>query len=179
MIDKLIEIVTNENHDKLTDFILRIANTVIQLFLGVLIIIYSFESFVFLFGEKEIQKNKLYIEYVKEYIDMANKFATSGTKIFESLIAFGAAFLMFSYIIWLTFDVIGRKIKVESFFIGDLLVFVSLGFTFWSAIFWFVLYIAANYLKYYLFALPVGILSTYWLFRVLSKINKIGKKKTE
>ncbi|MDI3089999.1 hypothetical protein QJ133_02255 [Priestia megaterium] len=179
MLDKFIDIITNDNHDKLTDYILRIANTAIQLLLGVLIIIYSFQSFVFLFDAKEILKNELYIKYVKEYIEMANKFALEGTKVFESLAAFGFVLFWISFIIWLTFEVIGKRFKIESFFLGSLLIFTSLGFAFWSAIFWFVLSIASHYLKYYLFALPIGILGVYALFKGLKKLNNKTKSNAD
>ncbi len=173
MFDKFIDIIANDNHDKLTEYILRISNTAIQLLLGVLIIIYSFQSFVFLFDAKEILKNEIYIKYVKEYIEMANTFASSGNKVFLSLMGFGFVLILFSYVIWLAFHVIGEFLKLKSFFLGDLLVFISLGFTFWSSIYWFVLLIATHYLKYYLFALPIGAFGLYLFFRALWRLHRI------
>lgn len=177
MLDKLFDIILNETHDKLTDFILRITNTVIQLFLGLLIIIYSFQSYIIWAGEKVILNNTLYLKYLEKYVDMANDFATIGVELCLSLFPFAVVLFIISYIVWLAFEALGKRFKVESFFIGNLLVFISVGLGFWSVIFWVALWAAAYHPKYYILALPIQIVVYHLLIKGLKKYDDFFKRR--
>ncbi|MFE7822289.1 hypothetical protein ACFU1R_29565 [Priestia megaterium] len=179
MLDKLFDIIINETHDKLTDFILRITNTLIQLFLGLLIIVYSFQSYIKWAKEDVILNNTLYLKYVEKYINMANDFATIGVKIAFSLFPFAVILFFVSYIVWLVFEFLRKKFKVELFFVGNLLVFISIALAFWSVVFWIVLSAAAYYPKYYILALPLEIFVYSMIIKWLKKFDHFLKKREQ
>jgi len=175
VINKLVEVAINDTHDKLTQITLKILNTFIQLFLGVLIIIYSFQSFLLWSDEKSILTNKIYIKYVEKYINIANDFAIIGYKIFNGLLLFGIILLLVSYFIWLVFETVGKAINTESFFIGDFLIVLSVGLVFWSFVFYILLTVEVQYKKYFIVALPMVILFMVFLNVITKKINAMGR----
>lgn len=175
IVDKLLEHVINDNHDKLTETIIRISNLIIQLFIGILIIIYSFQSFIIWSNQVNILTNELYLKYVEKYLNMANNFALIGSEIFSGLFLFGIVLLIVSYFVWLVFANIAKKIKLGTFFIGDFLIILSIGCTFWSFVFYILLAVEVQFKKYFILALPLTILFLFLLNMVTKKINAIGR----
>ncbi|PHD05733.1 hypothetical protein COF54_16895 [Bacillus toyonensis] len=175
IIDKLLEHVINDTHDKLTETIIRISNLIIQLFIGVLVIFYSFQSFVIWSNQVDILTNELYLKYVEKYLNMANSFAFIGSKVFSGLLLFGIVLFIVSYFIWLIFANIAKKIKIGTFFIGEFLIILSIGCTFWSFVFYILLTVEVQFKKYFILALPLTILFLFLLNMVTKKINAIGR----
>ncbi|MBU8589682.1 hypothetical protein KM925_27740 [Priestia megaterium] len=164
LIEKFVEMLTSDTHDKLINFITKLINASIQLVLSALIIAYSFQSFIALFDIKEILKNEFYIKFIKTYINIANEVATIGHEICGPLPVFGTLLIFISVVIQLAFEFFKREFNVQTFFIGELLIYISIGLTFWSSVFWAVFWIADDYLKYYMVFLPLVILVPYGFF---------------
>ncbi|PFE28525.1 hypothetical protein CN279_04745 [Bacillus anthracis] len=174
--DKLLEHVMNDTHDKLTENFIRISNLIIQLFLGILIIIYSFQSFIIWGNQVEILTNHLYLKYIEKYLNMANDFAVIGSKIFSGLFPFGIVLLIVSYFVWLVFANVAKKINIGTFFIGEFLIILSIGCIFWSFAFYILLTVEVQFKKYFILVLPLTILLLFLLNTVTKKINAIGRK---
>ncbi|KZD40804.1 hypothetical protein B4083_1870 [Bacillus cereus] len=175
ILDKILEHVINDTHDKLTETIIRISNLIIQLFIGILIIVYSFQSFILWSNQVDILTNELYLKYIEKYLDMANNFALIGSKIFSGLFLFGIVLFMVSYFVWLVFVNIAKKINIGTFFIGDFLIRLSIGCTFWSFVFSILLTVEVQYKKYFVLALPLTILLLFLLNMITKKVNDIGR----
>jgi len=178
MIDKILGIVTNDTPDKLANFIIGLINAAIQLSLSLLIIIYSLQSFLIVFEIKEILKNELYIKFIKKYIGIANDIAIIGHEICGPLAFFGFLLLVFiSIFIKLATDFLKETFNVQSFFIGDFLIDISIGLIFWSLVCLGVFWIAEDYPQYFILLLPLVILVPYgvwilwnWFKNYLSEI---------
>jgi hypothetical protein len=164
--DKIFEMITTQTPDKLASFIAGLMNAVIQLSLSVLIMIYSFQSFLITFEIKEILRNELYIKYIKEYIEIANDIATIGHKICWPLAFFGFLLFCTSIVIRLATEFLKEKFNAQSFFIGDFLMDISIGLTFWSLVCLGVFWIADDLLKYYIILFPLIIFAPYVAWKV-------------
>lgn len=176
IIDKIFDTAVNDTHDKLTDFLLKLANTLLQLSVGILIIVYCFQSFILWSAKPEILENKFYIKYVREYIRMANEFAVIGDKIFLALIAFGFILFIISYFVWLAFEILGKKLNIKSFFVGNLLVALSIGLIFWSFVFYLILATAAGSPKHFIMNITINILFLILVSKIPKMTSRIGRK---
>lgn len=80
---------------------------------------------------KGMFENEYYIKFIKDHIRIANDIIDIGHEICGPLPLFGFFLLIVSIVVKSGIEFLERELNAQSFFIGELLINLSIGLTFW------------------------------------------------